>query len=149
MAADLRITGAEDLAALSRKLKAAGEHGKGLRKELLKEIRLAAKDTVTAVKANADTLPKHGGLARRFKRGIGVRTTTGRVVGVRIVAKNGYDVEGINRGIVRHPVFGNRDKWVSQQVPPGWFTNPIEKDEDHLRRSVLDAIDNIAKKLES
>lgn len=27
----------------------------------------------------------------------------------------------LNRGEWRHPVFGNRDVWVTQRVTPGWF----------------------------
>ena len=105
---------------------------------------------VAAVKANADpALPTKGGLSRRFKTGVGVRTrVAGQSVGVRIVGKNGYDVEAIDAGYVRHPVFGNRKAWVLQRVQAGWFTKPIEAQEHTVRAEVLNAIDRVARKVE-
>ena len=127
-----------------------GSGGGVLRKELLAGIRLGAKPAVLAIKAGADgTLPTRGGLSARFKRGVGVRTrTSGQNVGVRIVGKNGYDVEAIDAGNLRHPVFGNKSVYVTQSVTPGWFTKPIEDSQDAVQAALLDVIDTIVKKVE-
>lgn len=147
---DLRIEGADQLDAAARRLRAAGSAGKGLRKEMLAGIRAAAKPTVAAVKANTATLPQRGGLGRRLRTGIGVRTvTSGQRVGVRIVSRHKYSVNRINRGRLRHPVFGHRDRWATQNVRPGWFTDPIEKDIDQLRHAVVDAVERVARRVES
>lgn len=147
---DIVIVGADQLAAVTKRLKAAGEQGKGLRKELLKRIRLAAKPLVQDVRNSAmDTLPAKGGLNRRIRTGIGVRTrAAGKSVGVRIVAKNRYAIKQMDKGRLRHPVFGNREVWVQQSVPPGWFTKPVEAGADDARKGAVEAINYIARKVE-
>jgi hypothetical protein len=147
---DIVIVGANQLDALSKRLKAAGSEGKQLRKELLKAIRDAAKPAVGDVKRSVDQrIPSSGGLARKVRVGIGVRTrASGPKTGVRIVARNKINVEALNAGRLRHPVFGNTNVWVQQRVEPGWFTKPIEARQDEIRGSVVDAIDRIARKVE-
>lgn len=69
MRVDAHIKGAHQLAALSKRLKAEGEKGKGLRRELLKGIRTATKpmlaDTRAAVKAIPITGSRGGGRKAR------------------------------------------------------------------------------------
>lgn len=69
MTLDVKITGAEQLGALSKRLKAAG--GKALRKQLLKAIRAGAKpalaDTRKAVRTIAVTGARGGGRRQREK----------------------------------------------------------------------------------
>lgn len=69
---DVRITGAEQLATLSKRLKAAGLVGKKLRKELLKAVRAGAKpalaDTRAAVKSIPVTGARGGGRKQRERR---------------------------------------------------------------------------------
>lgn len=144
---NLRITGAEDLAAAAKRIRAAGDGG--LRKELLASIRAEVKPTVEAIKANTSILPQRGGLAAKLRKGIGVRTATGgQRVGVRIVQRHAYSVRQINRGRLRHPTWGHRDRWVTQSVRPGYFDEPIEKDIDRLRHGVIRAVDRVNKKVE-
>lgn len=71
---DVRITGAEDLGKLAKRLKDAGD-GKKLRKELLKAIRTAAKpalaDTRKAVRAIPVTGARGGGRGQRQRKAFG------------------------------------------------------------------------------
>jgi hypothetical protein len=147
---DIVIVGADQLAAVAKRLEDAGERGKGLRKELLKQIRIAAKPLVQDVRNSAiDTLPARGGLNRQIRKGVGIRTrAAGKSVGVRIVAKNRYAIKSMDKGRLRHPVFGNRDVWVAQSVPAGWFTRPVEAGADDARKGALRAINDIARKVE-
>ncbi|MGW0805947.1 hypothetical protein [Nonomuraea sp. NPDC002799] len=66
---DVRITGAEQLGGLAKRLKDAGPEGKKLRKELLKAIRTGAKpalaDTRRAVRSIPVTGARGGGRKRR------------------------------------------------------------------------------------
>lgn len=48
----------------------------------------------------------------------------------------------------RHPVFGNRASWVHQQGKP-WFAATIQKRAPKFRQSVLDAMDDVKKQIES
>ncbi|YCK35179.1 hypothetical protein ACNF49_14150 [Actinomadura sp. ATCC 39365] len=57
---DVRITGAEQLAALAKRLKDAGDDGKRLRKELLKAIRAGAKPALADTRKAVRTIPVTG-----------------------------------------------------------------------------------------
>ncbi|WP_182379821.1 hypothetical protein [Nocardioides sp. WS12] len=146
---DLEVQGAQQLEAVAKRLKAAGRGD--LRKELLQQVRAAAKPTVTDIKRNAATdLPQRGGLAQAVaKSRIGTRTRmSGKRVGVRIEAKNGMDIKRLDQGRLRHPVFGNRKAWVEQTVKPGWFSEPIKRRLPEVRDGVLKAMNDIIKKVE-
>lgn len=142
---DFEVTGADDFYKLSKALKHAGR--KELRKELHKGLRTAAKPLVKKTRAEAlRLLPKGGGLARQVSKEpqrVQVRTGT-RTAGVRIVVpgKNG-GARAANRGVVRHPVFGNRKVWVNQNVPPGWFDGPLLESAPAVRRDLEDAIGRV------
>lgn len=149
MPVDVRIEGGRQLEILSRRLKAAGEQGKELRKELKKSFQKAIRQTKLDVKASGvQKMPHEGGMNRRFRTGVGSKTRlSGRNVGVRIVQRNGFDLPRIDKGKIRHPVFGNRKVWVVQNVPPRYFTEPIEEDQDEIHLELFAAMDRIAEKI--
>ena len=145
---DLRVSGADDLERVARRLKEAGN--KGLRRALLKRIREVNKDTITAIRANAlATLPRRGGYADIIADSkIGTRTKmSGNSVGVSLQGRNGFDLRSLNRGRLRHPTYGH-GPWVSQAVEPGFFTDPIEADLPRLQQGVVKAIDDIRDEIE-
>lgn len=148
MVDDLRVTGAEELAQVTARLKAAGEGE--LRKELLRGLRNAAKPMVTAARESArDTLPHRGGLnevvaGSRFA----VRTrTSGRNPGVRVVALSSHNLRLMDRGVVRHPVFGNRDVWRTTRVRPGWFSGRLEREAPEIRQQLVRVMDGVAERI--
>ncbi|UBU10036.1 hypothetical protein [Nonomuraea gerenzanensis] len=57
---EVRITGADQLAKLAKRLKAAGDDGKKLRKELLKAIRAGAKPALADTRRAVRTIPVTG-----------------------------------------------------------------------------------------
>lgn len=145
---DLRVTGAESLAHLARDLKAVGE--KDLRRELFRGIQRAAKPLKAAARQAAlDELPAAGGLAERVAGSkFSVRTRAGRDPSVRVVGAGDLDLRSLNRGRLRHPVYGHRSRWVDQAVPPGWFDNAMERTADGaVRDEVLHAIEVVRAKL--
>lgn len=127
------VTGAGQLERLGLRLKFEGAIV--LRRELLFGIREGAKPLIGDVRdAALKRLSKRGGLnAYVAESDIKVVTRlTGARVGVRIVntrknAKRGGTSDfGSDRGVVRHPVFGHRDrKWAETKVEPGWFTETL------------------------
>lgn len=147
---ELQIRGTDQLVDLSRALKAAGDTG--LRKELLKGIRDAAKPLVRDVKESArTTLPRAGGLNETVaKSSIGARTrTSGRSPGVRIVGKGRGgldDIRATDRGVLRHPVFGS-DTWVTQTITSGWWSTPLENAAPVVRRELIKAMEDVARKI--
>jgi hypothetical protein len=139
----VEIKGAEQLAALSKALKAAGE--KDLQRELSKAITTATRPVIAEARRSAlNTLPRRGGLAAKVAKS-SMRTQR-RVAGVRILAKNAYALGRMDKGQVRHRVFG-RDVWVTQQVRPGWWTKPTEAAGPEVRKAILEAMDAVAAKI--
>ncbi len=149
MADDFQVDGAEDFLRLSKALKRAGRTE--MRKHLNAQMKKAAKPLIAKSKAEAlKTLPQRGGLARQIAREpqrIQVRTGT-NTAGVRIVVgRRAGGARSTNRGFVRHPVFGNRDHWVTQKVPSGWFDDTMRAGAKPIRREVIRAIDDVANQI--
>jgi hypothetical protein len=152
----VRVTGADKLQRLSKELKAAGDPGKGLRKELLKEIRDAGKPTVQKVRQAAQALPGESDkeLRQAIASGVAVRTKlSGKNAGIHIIVRRARLPQGkervprlMNRGKWRHPVFG-RDVWVDQVSEPGWFDEAVRGDANRFRKAVLQAIANTNNKI--
>jgi len=145
--------GADQLASVGRRLKAAGDEGKGLRKELLAEIRKAGKPTIQEIRARArEILPHSGGLADRVaSAAFGVRTRlAGNRVGVEIkgTGRSVKNLRAINAGRLRKPVFGNRQVWAEQSVEPGFFDEPIEANVPVIRQHIKEAMQATARKIE-
>lgn len=49
-------------------------------------------------------------------------------------------------GILKHPLFGNRDRWFEQPVTPGWFSDPVEEAVPRVRDAIEAALDVITEK---
>lgn len=147
--ADLAIVGADKFQKVARELKKAGD--KGLSKELYSAINRATKPLrAEAKKSAAQKLPKAGGLNKRVSRTrMSTRRRGGKNPGVRIVATGMEQLAMMDKGHVRHPVWGNRGRWVNQPIPDaeGWFTQPMEEGAPIVRREIVDAIDKVAKQL--
>ena len=132
----------EEFRRLARALKTAGEID--LRKHLTRQMQAAAKPLIPQARAAARRdLPRRGGLAERVA-GAPMRVTarTGqRDPGVRVIVgkRRGSGARAANAGTVRHPVFGT-DRWVSQEVTPGWFTQTMEDGAPTVRPGVEQAI---------
>lgn len=155
---DVRVTGAEQLAALAKDLRAAGD--KELRRELMRGLQRAGKPMKAAARTAALTeLPSRGGLAELVASSRWSVTTrsAGRGAGVRVAGRGlvnasgqELDLASLNRGRLRHPVYGRRGAWVNQRVKVGWFTDAMEVQADStVRAEVLAAISAVRDKLGS
>lgn len=150
---DIVIKGADDFARLARDLRAIDD--KELRREFYAGINRATKPLKADAKASARRdLPKRGGLNEFVaKTSLTTRSRGGQNPGVRIVARKSKkggrksDVDAIDRGRLRHPVFGNRRVWVEQRVRPGWFTEPMEAGAGPVRRELLGVLDDVKRKV--
>lgn len=150
--ADIEVTGLDDLVRVARALKAAGDEGKGLRKELYAGLNRATKPVRADLKsAVSPSLPQGGGLAalvaQRSRFSVSTRTAQ-RTTSVRIVARGkGRRTlqSATQQGEIRHKVFGRPDSWVTQTagVTPGLLAEQFEHDKPVVRREVLAAIDRV------
>lgn len=145
---DFEVVGADQFLALSKALKHAGRTE--LRKELNKAMRDGAKPLIPKARAEAfKRLPQRGGFARQVsKEPARVQTRTGRDPGVRVVVgKKRGGAQAANRGVIRHPVFGNRNVWVNQPVPPGWFDDTMQANAPEIRKALQQGIEDVAAKV--
>jgi hypothetical protein len=150
--AEVSITGADGFLRLSKALKEAERTA--LRTEMNKRLKRAVQPVIAETRAAAvERLPKAGGLNKRVaKTPQRVQVRTGKDPGVRlVVGKSNSGARGANRGEVRHPVFGDRDQFVSQAVPSGWFDEPAEKAKPHIvdaaEVALQSVVDDIAKEV--
>ena len=161
---DMRVQGADELAALAKRLKEVGD--KDLRKELYRGLARAAKPMKAAgQKAALESLPKKGGLAGKVaKARYSTRTrSTGQMVGVRVTAKGPkneagqeIDIRSLNRGRLRHPVFPKKHQerkdwtWADQRVPDYWWTDAMQiAADEEVRDALLQVIADVRGRLEA
>ena len=140
------IKGAEKFLRLSKSLKAAGDLE--MRKELNRSLREVTKPLIAETRLAArERLPKRGGLnvsVAKARQRVQIRTGA-KTAGVRIVASGA--VRGANAGVVRHPVFGNRARFVSQTVPGGWFDQTLESSAPQVRVEIQAAIGRVERQI--
>jgi hypothetical protein len=150
----VEVRGAEQLAALAKRLKDAGE--KDLRRDLMTALTKSTEQLrKRSLPASARrTLPRKGGLNELVARSkmTSTRRTSGRQAGLRVVARNpNLQLRKLDEGQVRHPVFarGGRPRvWVRQSVRPGWFTIPTETAAPGIRAEVEQAMTTTAARIE-
>lgn len=153
----VHVFGHEQLGDLARRLRKAGRAD--LRKELTKGIRRPAAEVAREAKRNVLALPARGrstGLRRRVART--VRTTvrtSGSGVGVRVWSDpkkmpggQGNLPAHMNTGRWRHPVWGDRESWVTQTIEPRWFDRAAEAKAPQARKEILQVLKDIRRRLE-
>ncbi len=138
---------AEEFLQLSKDLKTAAP---ALRRELHTQMRQAARPLIAQTRAAAlAQLPKSGGLNRRYagnRQTVQVRTGA-LTAGVRIVMPRA-GTRSIEQGLIRHPVFGRRDRpWVGQQVSGTWWDETLEAGAPTVRRHLDDVVDTMRRRL--
>jgi hypothetical protein len=148
---DIKVTGAEEFGVLARRLKEAPQE---LRKELYAGINRSVKPLRQDVKIAAGVaLPHRHGYAGLIASELKVtarRRAAGRNPAVYLVGKAGKrDVSSLNRGRLRHPLYGNRRHWYSQRIRPGFWTVTLEADAPRVRTELVEAIKTVARKIEA
>lgn len=149
----LHSSGSAELKKASRRLRGAP---KEIRKQFKSEFSKATKPIIDAAKESASkTLPGGGGkgkesVADRVSGGkYSAKMLSGASAGTRITAmeragKN-VDMASLNRGRLRHPLYGNKRHWYDQNVPKDWFTKPIEEYAPKLEKALGDVAEKIIK----
>ena len=100
------------------------------------------------LEAIAAEMPKGGGLAARIRAQGRVSVLVNLRSGVRIQLANrgGMYMGAFESGTIRHPVYGNRKAWVSQQVPGGKGAEAFAKEADGLATAVADHVTETARR---
>ncbi len=129
------------------------------RREVLNELRRELREPVpelrAAVRENAKaTLPARGGLgAWVAKANLTVRVKdAGRSAGIRLKlsrksTKDKADLQRMDAGRIRHPLYGNRKHWYPQSVPAGFFSAVWSAMGDRFVKSADGAVDRAFDKI--
>jgi len=153
------VTAAGDFADLRKRMAGAP---KELRSTLTKALADASKPLADAARENAQkTLPTGGGRSKTSDgdnesvadRVIGARFTTkvkggNRPKSVITATEAGgktIDLARLDRGRLRHPLFGNAAHWYAQKVPERWFSKPMSDSAEQFEKSLTEAVDRVTK----
>jgi hypothetical protein len=146
----MSVGGAAELRYIAARLRKTA--AVGLRKELGKAQRQAFRPLEKEIKGEAGVSLPSGyapPMARTVK--VSVSTRLGEMaVTARIFArgrKELRDVASVNRGLLRHPLFGNRRYWFRQGVRPGFVDRPVRRLEDRIVRESRDALERVANEI--
>lgn len=119
-----------------------------LRQALIDAAGPAVKDAQSRVQSIPTYGHEHTGLRRRVARGVKVLASpAAEVPYLRVVTSMpAADEAIIPRGLDRqegwrHPVFGNRDHWVTQHTGGSWFREAIADHRDDFERGLTDALE--------
>jgi hypothetical protein len=148
------MAGGDDFAALSRRLREAGETG--LARSLRKALKDAA-DPITSEIRDPAHVKRYMPDAYAAVLAADVKVTTTqrgsiRNPGVRIEAvgrEKKRKVVKVNAGVLTHPLFGDRDRWFRQEdgMKAGFFTDPCDKSGPQVRDKILAAMHDTAMKI--
>jgi hypothetical protein len=158
-----QVRGDQQLRDLSLRLRAMGKEGKGLQRELYKAIREAAKPVAAQVVDPAWLFPF---MPDRYAPVLAadLRVTTVKRGGQRALvlirakgATRDRQVQRLNAGIIRHPVFARRGtprkdwRWKTQRggMRPGFFTDAVRSQAPDIREQVKQACHNVGQKITS
>jgi len=149
----VQTRGADKLARVSAALRAAGD--KDLQRELRRAMsrttkprRKAAKDGAVQILPHRGGLDEHGAATARIATRVTANSSGARL---RITGTSRDNLRRMDEdGLVAHPVFGNRKKWVIERVRPGWFTNPLTlAAQGAVPKEIDAALDDVARKLQA
>lgn len=150
MAEDFQIEGnpQAQLRRLAKDLEEAG--AVKLKRKLYRNMNAAAKVLLEDAKREAAaTLPRSGGAADRVagasyrSRILPGKDTPGvKLRGVEIGSAK-VNLKKINRGVLRHPLFGDREHWYDTPVRPGFWDRSMERGKPKAEEAVKAAIDEM------
>lgn len=149
MALSVRVDGGRDLTSVRRNLRMLGD--RGLSRQLSAGLQRAAKPFAPAVRAE---VPKAmpSGYAPTLSKSLRFRISSSERRGAASVVIRVYgdgkaekrDVPALNRGVLRHPVYGRRSNWVAQKVRSGFVDRPADRLAPDIRREMNAVVDYIA-----
>lgn len=153
---DLKIKGGEKLRRTAQVLK--GKANKELRNELKRELRRSAKEFGKVVAQDVHHFMPSGyaPTLKKNLRVVGNVNVSASHAGVRIQAtskaskhskQRKSEIAKLEKGILRHPVFGNREIWVNQKIKAGFFSKPIIRHADIFYADLIKAVEKVADKI--
>lgn len=153
MGFQVTVSAPRDLASIQKALKQLGD--KGLGKEMSKQLVAAGRPLRRELRAEVPKVMPSGyapvlSKSYRFRQQTKSGRQTAHVV-LRLHAdgqKERRDLPSLNRGRLRHPVYGRRRQaWVDQKVRAGVVDRPIDRVQPQVRRQMEAVLDYVADQL--
>lgn len=146
---EVRITGGAQLDKVVYGLRRVGDQGLG--RIMAKQLRQATEPLRREIRAEVPKAMPSGyapvlSKSLRFRQTIQSTRTTSRVV-FRVHGagqRERRDVPTLNRGRLRHPLYGDRGYWVDQRVRRGFVDRPIDRLGPEIRRQMNAVVDWVA-----
>lgn len=119
---------------------------KVIQRSVSKALREVGKPMAAEViREGADSLPHAGGLSVLIADGADSASVSlslrGKVTSVSLTLRSGkHDLRSMNNGVLRHPVFGNKNAWVSQSIRENVFTEAFDKHRDEAVKAMEQAL---------
>ena len=147
---DIEIRGADQFQALGKRIRQHADK-KALQKELYAGLNRETKEVREAMKKSIpEALPS--GFGEKVARESGIQTRSrggGSGVGVRIITGKRHALRTMNDGgYFRHPVYGNRNNWVTQRISGKFLDAAFEKGAPGVRKALLKVMADVARKVE-
>ena len=134
-----------DYKAFTAKLKGAE---KSVARNLRKRLREAGKPLADGlVQDGPEGLPSGGGLADWLRQSKGAVSMTQTKLQIRLARGGKHDLGAINRGQLRHPLYGNRRVWVGQSVEAGTYDKAFDKHAEQALPAIERVLDDIMKEI--
>ena len=135
-----------DYKAFTAKLKGAE---KSVARNLRKRLREAGKPLAEGlVQDGPEGLPSGGGLADWLRQSKGTVSMTQSRLEIKLSRGGRHDLNAINRGQLRHPLYGNRRVWVVQSVASGTYDKAFEKHAGQALPEVERVLDDIMREIQ-
>ena len=136
---------ASEYKAFAQKLKGAE---KSVARKLRKRLRDAGKPLAEGVTQDGpEGLPSSGGLADWLRQSKGTVSMTQTRVEIKLSRGGKHDLGAINRGRLRHPLYGNRRVWVGQSVEAGTYDKAFDKHAEQALPAIERVLDDIMKEI--
>lgn len=148
---DLKVVGASELRRVARNIKEVGD--KDLKRELHRGLNRAVKPLKLAVKAEAlHRMPSGYAPVLTGSLKVGSSIRAAGAIKIRASAKGKRDNRDLRaldeRGSLKHPLYGNRNRWYTTRIRPGFFTDPLVKGAHQVRAEVVQVINRVARKMQ-
>jgi hypothetical protein len=139
---------------------AARDLRKAAARDLTREIRSGMNDAVRTLQpllvvSAVAVMPRGYGrvlapaMRTRFVTKVQTASRVGIFVTISAMGRREHrDVSSLNRGTLRHPLFGNRRHWYAQRVRPGFVDQPVQRLRPVVIREVDAACSRVAAQVE-
>lgn len=153
MGLEVRISGADQFKRLAAQIKAEGN--KGLGQEMARALTKAVEPLGKAIEAEAGVVAPSGyraALTRSLKHRRTVRANP-RTASIRLTTTakgkvENRDLPALNRGDLRHPVFGRRRKpWKVTRIEPGFHDRAVKAGGPLAEQNLLQVLDDFGDRL--